>query len=197
MSRIEEIIEEFSAVASNPGKQMKKFVDEGKKIIGIVPYYAPEELVYAAGMVPMGLWGSNSKTISRAKEYFATFYCSLVQLDLEMMLDGTLDCLSGVITPTCCDTLRPASQNFRVSMKKLGKFPTIFLAHPQNRVPEYGIQFCLDQYTNVKKALEEIAGKEITKEALQDAIKVYKQCSAARHEFCKLANEHCDCITAN
>ena len=60
MSRIEEIIEEFSAVASNPGKQMKKFVDEGKKIIGIVPYYAPEELVYAAGMVPMGLWGSNS-----------------------------------------------------------------------------------------------------------------------------------------
>ena len=197
MSRIEEIIEEFNAVASNPGKQMKKFVDEGKKIIGIVPYYAPEELVYAAGMVPMGLWGSNSKTISRAKEYFATFYCSLVQLDLEMMLDGTLDCLSGVITPTCCDTLRPASQNFRVSMKKLGKFPTIFLAHPQNRVPEYGIQFCLDQYTNVKKALEEIAGKEITKEALQDAIKVYNKSRAARREFCKLANEHCDCITAN
>lgn len=197
MSRIDEIISEFSAVASNPGKQMKKFMDAGKKMIGIVPYYAPEELVYAAGMVPVGLWGSNTKTISRAKEYFATFYCSLIQLDLEMMLDGTLDCLSGVITPTCCDTLRPASQNFRVSMKKLGKFPTIFLAHPQNRLPEYGIQFCMDQYTNVKNALEEICGHEITKDAMKDAIKVFNKARKARRDFTVLANDHCDIISPN
>ncbi len=197
MSRIDEIISEFGAVASNPGKQMKKFMDAGKKMIGIVPYYAPEELVYAAGMVPVGLWGSNTKTISRAKEYFATFYCSLVQLDLEMMLDGTLDCLSGVITPTCCDTLRPASQNFRVSMKKLGKFPTIFLAHPQNRLPEYGIQFCMDQYNNVKAALEDICGHEIEKDAIKDAIKVYNKSRKARRDFTVLANEHCDVISPN
>ena len=35
-----------------------------KKVIGVLPYYAPVELVVAAGMVPMGIWGSNKKTIA-------------------------------------------------------------------------------------------------------------------------------------
>ena len=48
-----------------------------------MPYYAPEELVYAAGMMPFGMWGSNNKTEQRSKEYCATFYCTIAQLDLE------------------------------------------------------------------------------------------------------------------
>ncbi|MEG1972961.1 MAG: 2-hydroxyacyl-CoA dehydratase family protein, partial [Oscillospiraceae bacterium] len=68
-----------------------------------------------ADMVPFGMWGSNSKNIKKAKEYCATFYCTIAQLGLEMLLDGTMDQLDGVITPTICDTLRPMSQNIRVS----------------------------------------------------------------------------------
>ena len=125
--------QEFKAAAYAPKKLLNEYKAAGKKVIGVLPYYAPEELVYAAGMVPMGIWGSNTKTIARAKEYCATFYCTIAQLALEMMLDGTMDQLDGVITPTICDTLRPMSQNFRVSMTALKKMPTIFLAHPQYR----------------------------------------------------------------
>lgn len=192
---IETIINEFASIAANPKKQLADYKAAGKKVIGCLPYYTPEELVYAAGMVPMGMWGSNKKTISQAKEYCATFYCTIAQLGLEMLLDGTMDQLDGVITPTICDTLRPMSQNIRVAMAKLEKMPTIFLAHPQNRKPSYGLKFCVDQYTNVKKALEEISGNEITDEALQDTIKVYNRSRAARRKFVKLANDHCDVIT--
>ena len=128
---IEAIVNEFSAVAANPKGQLKAYKDAGKKCIGVMPYYAPEELVYAAGMMPFGMWGSNNKTEQRSKEYCATFYCTIAQLDLEMLLDGTMDLLDGVITPTICDTLRPMSQNIRVAMSE--KLPCIFLAHPQNR----------------------------------------------------------------
>ena len=190
---IELLLKEFQDVAYNPKKQLAAFKAEGKKVIGVLPYYAPEELVYAAGMVPMGIWGSNKKTISRAKEYCATFYCTIAQLALEMLLDGTMDDLDGLITPTICDTLRPMSQNFRVSIGK--KIPTIFLAHPQNRFATWGVQFCIDQYNNVKADLEKICGHEITNEAILDAIKVYNQSRAARREFVKLANDHCDVVT--
>ena len=190
---IEAIIREFTEIAASPAKQLDNFKAEGKKVIGVLPYYAPEELVYAAGMVPMGMWGSNTKTISRAKEYCATFYCTIAQLALEMLLDGTMDQLDGVITPTICDTLRPMSQNFRVSIGD--KIPTIFLAHPQNRFADWGIQFCIDQYTNVKNKLEEISGNKITDEALANAIKVYNKSRAARRKFVKLASEHCDVVT--
>lgn len=190
---IETIVKEFAAVAADPKAQLKKFKAEGKKCIGVMPYYAPEELVAAAGMVPFGMWGSNDKTISRAKEYCATFYCTIAQLDLEMLLDGTLDLLDGVITPTICDTLRPMSQNIRVAMSE--KLPCIFLAHPQNRKPAFGKKFCIDQYTHIKTELEKIAGAPITDAALSEAIKVYNKSRAARREFVKLASDHCDVIT--
>ena len=191
---IEVRINEFAAVAANPKAQLNKYKAEGKKCIGVLPYYAPEELVAAAGMVPFGMWGSNKKTISRAKEYCATFYCTIAQLALEMLLDGTMDQLDGIITPTICDTLRPMSQNFRVAMKD--KMPCIFLAHPQNRFAPWGLQFCIDQYTNVRKELDKIAGHEMTDEDIRAAIKVYNKARAARREFVKLANDHCDVISA-
>ena len=120
-------------------------------------------------------------------------YCTIAQLDLEMLLDGTLDLLDGVITPTICDTLRPMSQNIRVAMSE--KLPCIFLAHPQNRKPAYGKKFCMDQYTHIKTELEKISGAPITDEALREAIKVYNRSRAARREFVKLASDHCDVIT--
>ena len=189
---IEVLVNEFSAIAADPHGQLKAYKAAGKKCIGVMPYYAPEELVYAAGMVPFGMWGSNKKTIQRAKEYCATFYCTIAQLDLEMLLDGTMDLLDGVITPTICDTLRPMSQNIRVAMSE--KLPCIFLAHPQNRFADFGKKFCLDQYTNVKGELEKICGHEITADAISEAIKVYNKSRAARRAFVKLASDHCDVI---
>ena len=190
---IELMMKEFQDIAYSPNKQLSNFKAQGKKVIGVLPYYAPEELVYAAGMVPMGIWGSNKKTISRAKEYCATFYCTIAQLALEMLLDGTMDELDGLITPTICDTLRPMSQNFRVSIGD--KIPTIFLAHPQNRFAPWGLQFCIDQYTNVRKMLDKISGHEMTDEDIRKAIKVYNASRAARREFVKLASDHCDVVT--
>lgn len=190
---INALLDEFKVKAATPKQQLAEYKAQGKKVVGVLPYYAPEELVYATGIVPMGIWGSNNKTISRAKEYCATFYCTIAQLALEMLLDGTMDGLDGIITPTICDTLRPMSQNFRVAMGD--KMSVIFLAHPQNRFEDFGLQFTVDQYTHVKKELEKIAGREITNDDIKNAIKVYNESRAARRKFVKLASDHCDVIT--
>ena len=187
---IEARIQEFAAI--NPAEQLKKFKAQGKKVVGVLPYYAPEELVYAAGMVPMGIWGSNDKEVMRSKEYCATFYCDIAQLALEMLLDGTMDQLDALITPTICDTLRPMSQNFRVAVG--AKIPCIFLAHPQNRFADWGVEFCKDQYRSVLDKLAFLAGHDVTNKDILHAIKVYNASRAARREFVKLANEHCDVV---
>lgn len=190
----EVLLNEFKECSEHPYRVISAYKQEGKKVIGVLPYFAPVELVVAAGMVPMGIWGSNKKTIAMAKEYCATFYCTIAQLALEMLLDGTLDQLDGIITPTICDTLRPMSQNFRVAME--GKLPCIFLAHPQNRKPAFGLQFTVDQYMHVKSELEKISGNTITDEALRDAIKVMNRSRKARREFVKLAGQHPEDISA-
>lgn len=190
---IESILKQFETISANPGGQLREYKNRGKKVIGCFPYYVPEELVHAAGMVPFGLWGSNTKPIEAAKEYFASFYCSMAQLNLEMGLDGTLDDLSGVIVTTLCDTLRPLSQNFRVAVPNI---PFLFLAHPQNRKKEYGIQYTIEQYETIRKKLEEIAGHPIAEGDLKVSIQVYNQSRKARREFVKLAGEHPELVTA-
>lgn len=187
------ILEEFERIAANPREQLCKYKAEGKKAIGVLPYYAPEELIYAAGMVPFGMWGSNKKTICRAKEYCATFYCTIAQLAMEMLLDGTMDELDGIITPTICDTLRPMTQNYRVVMSD--KMPVIFLSHPQNRKEEFGLTFTISQYVKIKTELEKIVDHPIEENAIREAIRVYNRSRQARRKFVKLANEHCDVIS--
>ncbi len=192
MTRIEELLKEFREIAYNPKNQVAKYKAEGKKMIACFPYYVPEELVYAADMVPFGVWGKHG-TVSRAKEYFASFYCTIAQMGLEMALSGTLDDMSGIMMSSICDTLRPCTQNFKVAITQM---PFMFLAHPQNRKPEYGIQFTMHEFGRIKGQLEEIAGHKIEDAKMKEAFKVYNENRAARREFVKLAGEHPEAISA-
>ena len=60
------LLEEFKVKAATPKQQLAEYKAQGKKVVGVLPYYAPEELVYAAGIVPMGMWGSNTVQKSTA-----------------------------------------------------------------------------------------------------------------------------------
>lgn len=192
MTNIEILLAQFGEIADNPKKQLDKYTSEGKKVIGCYPYYVPEELIYAAGMIPMGLWGKLGNP-NKAKEYFAPFYCSLVQMNMEMALNGDLQKLSGVVHTTLCDTLRPGSQNFRVAMENI---PMIFLAHPQNRKPEFGVEYTMAIYSKMLKQLEEIAGHNVSAEDIKEAIKIYNKNRQAKREFVKNAGKHPEMISA-
>ena len=58
----EVLLNEFKEYSEHPYRVLSEYKKQGKKVIGMLPYYAPAELVVAAGMVPMGIWGSNKKT---------------------------------------------------------------------------------------------------------------------------------------
>ena len=126
MKTVNEMLQTFEEASLSPKKCLAAYKSAGKKVIGCFPYYAPAELVSACGMVPMGVWGAEG-VVKEAKEYFPSFYCTIVQMNLQLALTGKLDGLSGVIIPTMCDSLRPLSQNFKAGVKNI---PMIFMAHP-------------------------------------------------------------------
>ena len=62
MSKVEAILSQLKEVAANPKKAMDDFKAEtGKGAVGIMPIYAPEEMVHATGYLPMGIWGAQGK----------------------------------------------------------------------------------------------------------------------------------------
>ena len=102
MMRAEKIIYLLESIARNPAQAVKDEMSKaGKKAIGCFPYYMPEELIYAAGMLPVGLWGGQSE-IKLADRYLQSFCCSIMRQNVELGMRGVYDFLSAVIIPTYC-----------------------------------------------------------------------------------------------
>ena len=180
-------IEELKAISANPKKELEKVVASGKKAIGVMPYFCPEELVYAAGMHPFGLWGAAIQA-NESKRYFPAFICSLLHTTLEMGINGQLDDLSGIMIPICCDSLKGMAANWQYS--PAGKVPVINVAYAENRKIEAGVEFTASQFQKIRKQLEEIAGTPITDEAITESIEVYNENRRAILAFTKEAAKH-------
>ena len=87
MSKIDTILSELTDISKHPRKAMEDFkAKTGKGAIGVLPIYAPEEIVYATGYLPMGIWGATKKQILKAPTWLPAFTCSIIQsiMELEM-----------------------------------------------------------------------------------------------------------------
>lgn len=188
MSNIDSLLKKFDV---SPKELVAKFKAEGKKIVGCAPVHVPVELVYAAGMAPMGLWGSQGE-ISASKQYFPAFYCSIVQRNLEMALNGTLSDLSAVMIPIQCDSLKALGQNWKRAVKDM---EYIHVASAQNRKLDCAVDFNVKQYEKIKAQLEKVSGNTITDEKLEDAIKVFNAQKKKLQEFVAAAAKHPEIIT--
>ncbi len=187
MARIQDLLNGFSGVASNPTAELNKHLAAGKRVIGVGPYHVPEELVHAAGAVPFGVWGAIGQAVE-AKKYFPPFYCSICQMTLEMGLTGKLDRLSGMMITGICDTLRAFSQNWKAGMGS--RVPMIYVTNAQNRFLPAGRTYNIEAYAEVKRGVEECCNAVIEDDDLRASIALYNEWRAAMREFVHLAGQH-------
>ena len=85
--------------------------ETGKPAVGCFPLFVPEELVYAAGFLPVGLWGGIS-SFQKSNQYIQSFACSIMRANLELGLSGKYDMLKAALIPSQCDTLKCVCENF-------------------------------------------------------------------------------------
>ncbi|MDD7363461.1 MAG: 2-hydroxyacyl-CoA dehydratase family protein [Peptoniphilus sp.] len=173
-------------------KAIDHYVDEGKKVIGIsAPGVVPEEIIHAAGLVPVTVWGAEGEVVE-AKEYFPAFYASIILRTMDLGLQGKLDKLSGMIITNLSDGLKGFSQNWKRGVESV---PMLYLGYGQNRKIEAGITYNIRQFEKLKAQLEEIAGEKISDEKIEEAIKLYNEHRKAMLEFNDLAAKHLNSIT--
>lgn len=191
MSKVEAILSQLKDIAANPKKAMDDYKAEtGKGAVGIMPIYAPEEMVHATGYLPMGIWGAQGKTISKARTYLPPFACSIMQQVMELQCEGAYDDLAAVLFSVPCDTLKCLSQKWK------GTSPVIVFTHPQNRGLESANTFLVKEYELVKAQLEHYLGVTITNAALERSIAIYNENRQVMREFVKVAAEYPQVIDA-
>lgn len=189
--KLQDIILKLEDASNNPKRLMQEYIAQGDKVVGCLPVYTPEELVHAAGMVPMGIWGGNIE-LNEAKQYFPAFACSIMQSIMENAMKGSYKGLSAAIIPCMCDTLICISQNWKSGIKDI---PMIPLVYPQNRKLQSGIDYLVTEFEGVKAKLEGICGHEITEEKINESIEIYNEHRKALQEFIELVPDYLNTIT--
>lgn len=185
MSKVENIIASLQAIAADPKKALLDYKAEtGKDVVGVLPVYAPEEIIYAAGALPFGCWGKSTKSLSKASTYLPAFACSIMQSIMEMELEGVYDELKAVVISSPCDTLKCMGQKWK------GKAEAIQFVHPQNRGLASANGFLAEEYKIILTKLERILDVKITDEALNNAIEVYNANRAVMREFAEIAAKY-------
>lgn len=191
MSKVEAILSQLKDIEANPKKAMDDYKAEtGKGAVGIMPIYAPEEMVHATGYLPMGIWGAQGKTISKARTYLPPFACSIMQQVMELQCEGAYDDLAAVLFSVPCDTLKCLSQKWK------GTSPVIVFTHPQNRGLEAANTFLVKEYELVKAQLEHYLGVKITNADLERSIAIYNENRQVMREFVKVAADYPQIIDA-
>ncbi len=192
MSTVRELLDELRGISENPRTQLDAALARGKKAVGVLPYFCPEELVYAAGMLPFGIWGAEMQA-NESKRYYPAFICSLLHTALELGLRGALDGLSAVMVPICCDSLKGFGANWKYGVGET--IPVIDVAYAENRKLAAGAEFTRSQFRKVLGRLEEIAGRKVSDADIAAAVAVYNENRKALRAFSAAAAEHPETVS--
>ncbi|MDO8785530.1 MAG: benzoyl-CoA reductase, bzd-type, subunit N [Syntrophales bacterium] len=166
-------IEKFQEIYENRhdyGRDWKARHPEGK-MLGYFCTYLPEEITYAAGILPVRLLGSHEIEDDSAPHIFPMF-CPHCRDVLAQGLQGRYDYLDGIGAANCCMHMLQAFESwafhkntthFRVDMPSTTQGP-----HSRNHLRRELECFKTED-------IEKWAGKEITDDALDYAIEVYNE----------------------
>ena len=144
----------------------------GRKVFGWLCTYVPEEILHAAGILPVRITGYDSETeLDEGNAYLYMNNCSFSRSCLQMGLKNEYDFLDGVVGGSTCDGAR---RLFDLWREYIG---TPF--HQVLTVPRKYTDRALELYTaeieEFKTNLEAYLGTEITDEALRDSITLYDE----------------------
>lgn len=189
-----DVIAELVDAGLHPGKTAAKTKkDTGKELIGVFPYHTPDEIVYAAGAVPVGLWGGPTE-IKEADKYLQSFCCILLRANVEYAMNGTYNLLKGIIIPTFCDSEKCTLENMKLAAPEGCK--VIGMAYGQQRKIKAGMEYTISEYKRVRHELEELLGVLISDEKVEAAFAVYEDYRRTMREFCDVVSHHLDTIDA-
>lgn len=153
-----------------------------KKVVGILCSYVPEEIIHAAGMLPWRMMGTQKAATPHADLYRPTHTCLYCNHVLESLLLNQYDFLDAVVATSWDQDLIRLWDVFQY----LGKTPNNYILHlPLSRSVTHKRQF-VKEVKKFFRFVEELAGREITAEALRHSIQVYNRLRELFHGLYEL-----------
>ena len=164
------MLNEFKQAYDNRYQAIEEEKKQGRKAIGWVCTYVPEEILYAAGMNPVRILGSEGET-PLADAHMYSNLCTFVRSALQMGLEGKYSFLDGYVTCNTCDHIR---RLFDVWSHYINTSFTHIISLP-HKITDASQKYFQTELIRLKEELEKITSKRITEDSLKQAINIYNQ----------------------
>jgi benzoyl-CoA reductase/2-hydroxyglutaryl-CoA dehydratase subunit BcrC/BadD/HgdB len=167
LDRFRELNESFPKTA-----QILEHKKRGGKVIGWLCTYVPEEIIHAAGALPIRIIGySHEANLDDANAHLYINNCTFSRSCLQLGLEGQYDFLDGVVGGSTCDGAR---RLFDVWRQYIGT-PFHHVLTVPRKFTENAHQLYYSEVLQFKKHLEEHLNVSISDEALLKSIGVLNE----------------------
>ena len=169
MSALEELI----ALSTNQvSPAVNEWKTKGKKIVGFICTQVPEEILYAADILPVRLRAPDCADTTSADVYMSHLNCTFIRSCLQYMFDGKFGFLDGFVFTNSCDHTRRLYDITREALD----YPYVHLFSLPHKVG--GTEVTLwhkGEVARFKKSVEAAFEVAITEAKLRQAIDVYNE----------------------
>jgi benzoyl-CoA reductase subunit C len=148
---------------------VSRWREAGGKTFGHFQVYFPEELVHAAGMLPVKIRGSLGEA-KTADSHFGSYLCSIVKTSLELALSGRVE-LDMFVSLPICDTAR----NLAAIWGRNVDYPSEILYLPQNANSSHTAPYLAGEYRRLLSEIETVAGRTVSDDDVRASLEVYNE----------------------
>lgn len=186
MSDPPEVLDVFTEAAGclvNPAVQDWK--EGGGKVVGYFCSYVPEEIISAAGLLPVRIRATGSTGTDLADAYFRPTSCSFARHCFDTALRGGYDFVDGLVWANTCDVVRRLYDNWKEELKT----PFLRIISLPKKPGEKQVEWYREELEHLKGDLEEHFGVEITKERLWNSIRIHNETRGLQRQLYDLRKQ--------
>ena len=141
------------------------------RAVAVYPVWAPAEVIHAAGMLPLGLFGGGTSVeLTHADARFQSFVCSIAKSSLELGFQGLVKGVDGFVFSNICDVARNLGSIYKRN------FPDAFVEYlhlPQNSTSVAVVPYLASELRRLAAGFESAFGLKVSESALARSIETY------------------------
>jgi benzoyl-CoA reductase subunit C len=166
-SRAFDRLSETANTLVNP--EIRKWKEEGGRIVGYFCSAMPVEMITAAGLLPFRVRATGSTGTELSDSYFSSINCSFPRHAFNMALRGEYDFLDGVVIFNSCDHVRRIYDHWIRQMKT----PFVQILSLPKKAEEPQVEWFREELSILRQRMQDHFGIEITDEGLREAIALH------------------------
>lgn len=176
-------VNDFMKIREVNVMRIKEGKENGLKVVGLYCTYCPQELVMAAGAVPVGVCGTKEDPIAVAEEVLPRNLCPLIKSSYGFAVTETCPFFyfsDLIIGETTCDGKK---KMFEI-MQEIKPVHVMQLPNIQDSPAAFALW--VEEIRSLRKILEETLEVSITDQAIWDAIELINRETMAAKALCDL-----------